>query len=117
MYAKGFSRNLGERCCLTKRAERTYKGYWVVKQKTAKARFSRALKAIYQWCKDHRHAPVQWQHRQLCRKLLGHYNYYGITGNHDALERFHRRVEEAWYKWLARRSQSHSQARLTFLDS
>lgn len=93
---------------------KSYTGPWVVKQKTAKNRFSRAVKAVYAWCKEHRHAPVQWQQRQLCRKLRGHYNYYGITGNHDALECFCRRVEEAWYKWLARRSQPHSKARLTW---
>lgn len=93
---------------------KSYKGTWAVKQKTAKARFSRAVKAVYVWCKAHRHMPVAWQHRQLCRKLRGHYAYYGITGNHDALARFHRAVEEAWFKWLARRSQSHSKARLTW---
>ena len=90
------------------------RGFWVVKQKTAKTRLNRAIKAIYVWCKTHRHALVQWQHRQLCRKLRGHYAYYGITGNSVALASFHHQVERAWYKWLARRSQPNAKGRLTW---
>lgn len=81
------------------------KGYWVVKQKTAKGRFGRALKRVAEWCRQVRHAPVGQQHRDLSRKLKGHYGYYGITGNYRALARFRREVQWAWAKWLARRSQ------------
>jgi RNA-directed DNA polymerase len=83
---------------------RSRQGYWVVWRKTAGSRFSRGLNAIRQWTRIHRHESVSWQHAQLVRKLLGHDNYYGVTGNHDALRRFHREVERAWRKWLDRRS-------------
>ena len=34
---------------------RSRKGRWVVKRKTAKDRFSRAVRAMGQWCRTHRH--------------------------------------------------------------
>ena len=34
---------------------RSRKGRWVVKRKTAKDRFSRALRGFDQWCRNHRH--------------------------------------------------------------
>lgn len=81
------------------------KGRWVVQRKTAKDRFTRALKRVAEWCRMHRHLPVKAQHHALCRKLAGHNQYYGITGNYRALSRFYRKVLEVWRKWLARRSQ------------
>lgn len=83
---------------------RSRRGGWVVRRKTATNRLSRALCNIKQWCRRHRHEPVAWQHTQLCRKLRGHYAYYGITGNGRSLGRFLHAVERIWRKWLARRS-------------
>ena len=81
------------------------RGNWVVKRRTAKDRFSRALRSIYQWCRRHRHLPVAEQRATLTRKLRGHYAYYGITGNYAALAAFRHAVLHCWRKWLARRSQ------------
>jgi RNA-directed DNA polymerase len=81
------------------------RGYWVIKRKTATGRFTRALKRMAEWCRRARHRPVREQHRDLSRKLRGHYGYYGITGNSRALSRFRHEVARIWWKWLARRSQ------------
>jgi group II intron reverse transcriptase/maturase len=81
------------------------KGYWVVKRKTAADRLRRALKRIADWCRRHRHEPVRDQWTALKRKLLGHFGYFGITGNYQALHNFSVRVIGAWRKWLSRRSQ------------
>jgi len=82
------------------------RGYSVVQRKTARNRFTRSLRAIYCWCRAHRHLPLQEQQRVLGLKLRGHYAYYGITGNVTALSRFHFEVRGAWRKWIARRSNS-----------
>jgi group II intron reverse transcriptase/maturase len=79
------------------------KGYWVVKRRTASARLSRALRSVWQWCKDHRHWSVGEQRDTLAAKLRGHYNYFGLTGNGAALENFRTGVLRAWRKWLGRR--------------
>jgi RNA-directed DNA polymerase len=83
---------------------KSQKGNWVVTRKTAKDRFSRSIKRVAQWCRRNRHLPVRDQQRVLTRKLIGHYQYYGITGNSRALTRFHYEVRRVWRKWLGRRS-------------
>jgi group II intron reverse transcriptase/maturase len=80
-------------------------GYWVVKRKTAKDRFTRSLLKVRAWCRRWRHAPVAAQQRRLSQRLGGHYAYYGITGNYSCLKSFHRQVTREWRKWLNRRSQ------------
>jgi RNA-directed DNA polymerase len=77
---------------------RSRKGRWTVQRKTAKDRFTRALRDIGHWCRAHRHWPVVAQQAALSRKLKGHYAYYGITGNGRALGRFVREVERVWRK-------------------
>ena len=84
---------------------RSFKGYWVVKRRTAKDRFRRALKEISQWCRQHRHLPVAEHQRVLTWKLRGYSQYYGITGNGKAVSKFFRQVVHVWQKWLSRRSQ------------
>ena len=81
------------------------KGNWVVKQKTAKDRLQRALRRVYLWCRKNRHWKVREQFRKLAEKLRGHYQYYGVTGNHKALGIFREQVKRCWRKWLSRRSQ------------
>ena len=83
---------------------RSRRGFWVVKRKTAKGRFGRALKRISEWCQKVRHLPIPEQHESLRRKVQGHYGYYGITGNSQALVRFKFAVERIWRKWLGTRS-------------
>lgn len=84
---------------------RSRKGRWVVKRRTSRKRFSRALRQLARWCRMARHLPVREQHRLLVQKLRGHFAYYGITGNADALARFRFQVSKIWRKWLDRRSQ------------
>lgn len=81
------------------------KGRRIPKRKTAKGRFSRAIRRIHQWCRWARHQPIRDQARALGQKLRGHYQYYGITGNFRALARFYHEVRRIWRKWLCRRSQ------------
>ena len=90
---------------LTPIAGKDRQGRYLVIRKTAKKRFGRGLKAIGQWCKENMHKPVAWQWSQLSRKLVGHYNYYGVRGNSKALGRFRHGVWQRWFKSLKRRSQ------------
>lgn len=67
---------------------RSRKGGWVVKQKTAKGRFTRALQRIKEWCQQNRHQAIGEQCAVLTQKVKGHYGYYGIAGNSASLGRF-----------------------------
>jgi len=84
--------------------DRSRRGRWTVRRKTAKGRFARALHSVGAWCARHRHWSIADQHAALSRKMRGHDAYYGITGNAAALGRFRHEVERLWRKWLARRS-------------
>jgi group II intron reverse transcriptase/maturase len=88
---------------------RSRKGNWVVKQKTAPSRFGRAVRVVADWCRAHRHRPIREQHQALCRKLHGHFGYYGRTGNAKALSRFQSAVNRLWRKWLGRRQRDGGQ--------
>lgn len=77
---------------------------WVVMKKTRKARLTRALCSINEWCKENRHQKLEDQRKKLSRKLQGHYAYYGVTGNFRSLNRFYRQTCRYWRKWLNRRS-------------
>ena len=75
----------------------------VVRQRTAKSRLARALMAINEWCRVNRHQPIPHQRDRLAAKLVGHYGYYGITGNFPGLSQFYEHVVPTWRKWLGRR--------------
>jgi RNA-directed DNA polymerase len=89
-------------------------GVPIVKRKTQRERFTRGLRRIAEWCRHNRHAPLEVQQRALAAKLRGHYAYFGITGNNDALASFAFYAARAWRKWLSRRSRLFvSETRLT----
>jgi RNA-directed DNA polymerase len=88
----------------THRWDVSRRGKWVVKRQTARDRFGRALKRVADWCRRNRHLAVKQQWHSLSQKLRGHFGYYGITGNSDALHRFRDHVQRVWRKWLDRRS-------------
>ena len=79
------------------------KGAWVVRRRTAASRQRRAINKVWRWCRGHRHDPIPEQRQTLAAKLHGHYGYYGMTGNFEALRSFHREVLRAWKQWLDRR--------------
>ncbi len=81
------------------------KGKWVVYRKTAKDRLCRALNEINRWCRRYRHEDLETQQRVLGWKIRGHYGYYGIIGNIQAIQRFHYQTVCTWRRWLSRRSQ------------
>jgi group II intron reverse transcriptase/maturase len=91
---------------------RTRRGSWRPGMKTRKARVQKALTAISDWCRRHRHQPRKEQHAALVRRLGGHFRYFGVNGNGRCLNMIRYRTERAWFKWLRRRS--HRAKRLTW---
>lgn len=84
---------------------RTRGGRWNLGFKTRRARLQKAIRAIADYCRRHRHEPVKEQHAALSRRLRGHFNYFGVNGNFALLVTVLRAAERAWCKWLRRRSQ------------
>ena len=71
---------------------------------TMKKRLRRGLIAISAACREHLHAPLDYQQKILNAKLRGHYQYYGRPTNFRCLVKFAQAVRGTWRKWLARRS-------------
>jgi RNA-directed DNA polymerase len=83
---------------------RSRKGKFTVHVKTMHKRLRRGLQAIFEWCREHRHDPVNEQQKTLNAKLRGHYQYYGRPTNYRSLWQFYRRVCRIWREWLSRRT-------------
>ena len=80
------------------------KGNWIPKRKTAKERLKRSIGKVYRWCEEHRHEPVEVQWKTLCRKVHGHYNFYGVSFNLRSINMFFEEITCSWQKWLNRRN-------------
>jgi group II intron reverse transcriptase/maturase len=92
-------------------------GYWVIKRKTMGKRARRFVKSVRQWCRDNRHLPLREQHRVLSVKLCGHYQYYGVRHNINALDKVLYEVRRSWRFWLSRRSHTGKVSWENFLKS
>jgi RNA-directed DNA polymerase len=82
---------------------RSRNGKNMVRQVTAKGRFARAVAAVNDWCREHRHWSIHDQHRHLSSMMRGHFAYYGVGGNSRRLRWFADQVVRVWRKWLSRR--------------
>jgi hypothetical protein len=83
---------------------RSRRGRFTIHVRTIRKRLRRSVKAVAQWCQQHRHDPVANQAAALNAKLRGHYQYYGRPTNYRSLWRFYRLVRGLWRKWLTRRT-------------
>lgn len=79
-----------------------------VKRRTMRSRLRRALRDMATWLKRERGAELRPTMRTLARKLLGHWNYYGVHYNSERLREFYTQVCRLLFKWLNRRSQRRS---------
>ena len=89
--------------------ETSRKGYFKMVHKTTKRNLSDKLKEINEWLKKIRNlVPLKLWWPELKAKLVGHYSYFGISGNYRCLNQFYWRVIRMVYKWINRRSQRKS---------
>ena len=84
---------------------RTQRGKYRVGIRTSEKKLKSKRQAIKQWIWNHMHCDVNETFKSLNRKLQGHCNYYGVSGNLRGVEKFFRYAEYCLYKALNRRSQ------------
>ena len=88
---------------------KAWKGKRYLKAKTHPKRLGRCIQAFKEWIKANRHRyklDVLWEKAKA--KILGHYNYYGVSTNLSKLNHFYYVCVGLMYKWLNRRSQKRS---------
>ena len=83
-------------------------GKFRVKRKTSKKKFKQKVNDFKVWIKARRNLPLDKIMNTVARKLIGHYNYYGITDNSKGIVMYTYEVNKLLFKWLNRRSQKKS---------
>ena len=79
------------------------KGRPRIMRRTACKRFQGACRRIKEWIRLNLHLEGRVFIASLNRRLLRHYNYYGLIGNSRLLWRFYHWAIACTYKWLNRR--------------
>ena len=80
-------------------------GKFQLKRRSSRKKRLAKLASLKEECERRRHDRVAEQHVWLSQVLNGHYRYYGVPTNYQALSQFRRRVRAMWFRSLARRSQ------------
>jgi len=86
--------------------DRTKRGGFKVGMKTEKSKFRRSCANMTERLKRIRHLPVRVQRKLINQILSGHYQYYGVAGNWDSINKFNYHTVRNWRKWLSTRSQN-----------
>jgi len=87
---------------------RTRKGKPTLRRRTTGKKLTRALTDLNEWLQKHRHETVRTIAAHLRKRLLGHFNYYGVIGNATRLGAYWMAVQRGWLRQLNRRSQRRS---------
>ena len=91
---------------LTHICAKTRKGRFKLRRVTSKKKMRAKLKSVKTEMRRRMHHPIPEQGRWLARVLQGHYNYYAVPDNSEALRSFREGVIRYWRQTLARRSQT-----------
>jgi group II intron reverse transcriptase/maturase len=84
---------------------RSRAGRFKLKRRTAKKKFRAKLRDLKGWLRSQLCTRLSEVWSTLNAKLRGHYQYYGVTDNWDALMVFREEVRRFAKRWLCRRSQ------------
>ncbi|GGA16968.1 hypothetical protein GCM10008018_71670 [Paenibacillus marchantiophytorum] len=74
-------------------------------RKTSAKKFRAKVKDIKAWIRSNRHKAEAEFMGTLRSKLVGHYNYYGVSDNIKGITSYLRAVKRLVLKWRNRRSQ------------
>jgi len=83
-------------------------GKFCVKPRTSRKKFRAKLKEMKDWLRRVKNIPVKEVMATLNRKLVGHYQYYGISHNGQMVVKFYYYTTLMLYRMMNRRSQKRS---------
>lgn len=84
---------------------RTREGKFTIKRQTIKKKMRAKVKEIKKELVRRMHAPISEVGQWLKSILIGHYRYYGVSGNCPAMGSFKYQIYCRWKRVLSRRSQ------------
>lgn len=77
----------------------------ILKRRTSRDKLRASIANFKVWFQKHSGLPKKILFAKLNSKLIGYYNYYGVTGNFQSLNRFVYQVKGLFFKGLNERSQ------------
>ena len=84
---------------------KTGKGYYRLGIRTSKKKLKAKRQAAKQWMRTRLTKPVDETMKLIAAVIRGHCNYYGVSGNYQAIYDFSEYMKYITYKMLNRRSQ------------
>lgn len=73
--------------------------------KSSKKKLKQKKQNVKKWFHEKMHEPITMVGETLKKKIIGHYTYYGISGNYIAIVGFYKYVKYTWFKTLKKRTQ------------
>lgn len=83
--------------------------------RTSKKKLKQKFETVKKWLHERMHEPIIITGKSLKRKVVGHYAYYGISGNYKSLIKFYEYIKYTWFRVLRKRGQKHKIKYLDFL--
>ena len=83
--------------------------------KTSKKKLKQKQQNVKKWLYERMHEPLINVGELLKKKIIGHYNYYGINGNYKEITKFYKYIKYTWYNTLRKRGQKNKIKYLDFL--
>ena len=84
---------------------RSRRGYFQLQRKTRRDRMRAKLQEVKEELRRRMHQPIPLQGEWLRQVATGHFGYYAVPTNSQALSAFRHRVTDLWRRTLRRRSQ------------
>lgn len=108
-----FGRNKGDKrdfsfLGFTYKNGKTRTNKYAVKLITDRTKLKIKKRVAKEWMVKNMHTPFEPLFKTLDRKLQGHYNYYGVSGNFNSLTKFYKYILFELFKVLNRRHQKRS---------
>jgi group II intron reverse transcriptase/maturase len=96
------------------RWDKSRQGKPTVMRRTSRKKLRSSVARFSQWIRTNRDRKIGKLMATLASKFRGYWNYYGVIGNFESLNRFYGQSCKIMFKWLNRRSQKRSYSWRTF---
>lgn len=74
-----------------------------MKRRTSRKKYTLAIRKLTEWVKANRTLPTRELMEKVAAKMKGHYAYYGVTDNSQAIRLYAYEVQRNLFKWMNRR--------------
>jgi len=92
---------------------KTLNGKYRPNIKTNKKKLKQKFEVAKKWLHDKMHESIIEVGESIKKKIIGHYAYYGISGNYSSLVKYYKYLKYTWFYTLRKRGQKN---KIKYLD-